>query len=99
MTARYLSAHLLNTSKPDKHGQLGIWDARAPNDEDDDEDGSSAETREGGKYWRLQMHWPATAKSSISCIKFDPINANSASQDHPLIRRAERSSSFATVVH
>ncbi|EJF66005.1 WD40 repeat-like protein [Dichomitus squalens] len=61
----------------DKHGQLGIWDARAPVDEpeDDDEDPTPPEDREGGKYWRLQMHWPATSKSSISCVKFDPIDA------------------------
>ncbi|KAH9079555.1 WD40 repeat-like protein [Lactarius deliciosus] len=37
----------------DKHGQLGLWDARAP-------------AEEAGKYWRLQVHWPATAQSSIS---------------------------------
>ena len=48
----------------DKHGQLGIWDARAPVDdaEDDDEGGPPPEDREGGKYYRLQMHWPATSK-------------------------------------
>jgi hypothetical protein len=63
----------------DKHGQLGIWDARAPPDEanDEDEDISPREDKEGGKYWRLQHHWPATPKSSISCIKFDPIDAHS----------------------
>ncbi|KAF8625806.1 hypothetical protein AX15_005193 [Amanita polypyramis BW_CC] len=62
----------------DKHGLLGIWDARAPPEEaaDEDEDISAAEDGEGGKYWRLQAHWPATAKSSISCIKFDPVNAH-----------------------
>ncbi|TFK86915.1 WD40 repeat-like protein [Polyporus arcularius HHB13444] len=61
----------------DKHGQLGIWDARAPVDEvaDDDDEGPSAEDREGGKYYRLQMHWPATSKSSISSVKFDPIDS------------------------
>ncbi|KAH9952172.1 WD40 repeat-like protein [Amylocystis lapponica] len=62
----------------DKHGQLGIWDARAPRDdvEDEDENDSSVQDGEGGKYWRLQLHWPATSKSSISAIKFDPINAH-----------------------
>ncbi|KAI0807417.1 WD40 repeat-like protein [Fomes fomentarius] len=61
----------------DKHGQLGIWDARAPVDEpgDDDDDDTPVEDREGGKYYRLQMHWPATSKSSISSVKFDPIDA------------------------
>ena len=65
----------------DKHGQLGIWDARAPPEETADEDGdtSTPEDGEGGKYWRLQVHWPATAKSSISCIKIDPVNAHNVS--------------------
>lgn len=62
----------------DKHGQLGLWDARAPvevNDDDDEE--ISDEQREIGKYHRLQVHYPATSKSSISSIKFDPINSHS----------------------
>ncbi|KAJ7172424.1 WD40-repeat-containing domain protein [Mycena filopes] len=59
----------------DKHGQLGIWDAQAPRDEVADEDGDIApvDGQEGGKYWRLQLHWPATSKSSISCVKLDPM--------------------------
>ncbi|KAJ8482107.1 hypothetical protein ONZ45_g15069 [Pleurotus djamor] len=63
----------------DKHGQLGIWDARAPSDEVDDEDDANvaSDNREGGKYWRLQLHWPATSKSSISCLKFNPTNSHS----------------------
>ncbi|PCH38131.1 WD40 repeat-like protein [Wolfiporia cocos MD-104 SS10] len=63
----------------DKHGQLGIWDARAPADEATDEDGEAnpAGDGENGKYWRLQAHWPATAKSSISCVKFDPLDSHS----------------------
>ncbi|KAJ7581437.1 WD40-repeat-containing domain protein [Mycena floridula] len=61
----------------DKHGQLGVWDAQAPPEEVQDEDGDvSTDDREGGKYWRLQVHWPATSKSSISSIKVDPLNAN-----------------------
>lgn len=64
----------------DKHGQLGIWDARAPPDEIADEDGDVAvEDREGGKYWRLQPHWPATSKSSISALKLDPVDSHSVS--------------------
>ncbi|KZO95829.1 WD40 repeat-like protein [Calocera viscosa TUFC12733] len=60
----------------DKHGQLGIWDAQAPSDEPvDDDDEETKDTAEGGKYWRLQPHWPATSKSSISCVKIDPLNA------------------------
>jgi hypothetical protein len=62
----------------DKHGQLGIWDARAPADEVADEDDDVSADNEGsGKCWRLQCHWPATSKSSISSIKFDPIDAHS----------------------
>ena len=79
----------------DKHGQLGIWDARAPPDEIGGEDGDvpSIGNREGGKYWRLQPHWPATAKSSISCIKFDPVNSNSVcSRLTSYFRIAERNS-------
>ncbi|KAF8636726.1 hypothetical protein AX17_003529 [Amanita inopinata Kibby_2008] len=62
----------------DKHGQLGIWDARAPPEESVDEDGDivASDNKEAGRYWRLQMHWPATSKSSISCIKFDPVNSH-----------------------
>ncbi|KAJ7097876.1 WD40-repeat-containing domain protein [Mycena belliarum] len=60
----------------DKHGQLGIWDAQAPLEEIADEDGDVAPAvdQEGGKYWRLQLHWPATSKSSISCVKIDPVD-------------------------
>ncbi|KAG2753264.1 WD40 repeat-like protein [Suillus brevipes Sb2] len=62
----------------DKHGQIGIWDARAPADEVEDEDGDiSTDSREGGKYWRIQCHWPASSVSSISSIKFDPVDAHS----------------------
>ncbi|KAG6907358.1 hypothetical protein DXG01_009242 [Tephrocybe rancida] len=62
----------------DKHGQLGIWDARAVPDEVADEDGETrtSDDEEGGKYWRLQVHWPATSKSSISSVKMDPLNAH-----------------------
>lgn len=60
----------------DKHGQLGIWDARAPPDEVDEDCDIAPENREGGKYWRLQLHWPASPKSSISDIKLDPIDAH-----------------------
>lgn len=61
----------------DKHGQLGIWDARAPADEVADEDGDVTPAEKGGgKYWRLQLHWPASPKSSVSCIKFDPTDSH-----------------------
>ncbi len=64
----------------DKHGQLGIWDARAPTEEVGEEDDVDSDQREAGRYWRLQVHWPATPQSSISCIKFDPIDAHSVSR-------------------
>ena len=67
------------TWRTDKHGQLGIWDPRAPADEVGDEE-TDPDVQEGGKYWRLQVHWPATSRSSISCIRFDPTNSNSASR-------------------
>ena len=67
-------------TREDKHGQLGIWDARAPTDEPEKEDQDiDPDQRESGKYWRLQVHWPASSQSSISCIKFDPIDAHSVS--------------------
>jgi WD40 repeat protein len=42
-----------------------------------DGDGEIITTEEGGRYWRLQTHWPATSKSSISSIKLDPIDSHS----------------------
>lgn len=68
----------------DKHGQLGIWDARAPTEEvaDEDDDVTHANGESGGKYWRLQQHWPATAKSSISSIRIDPIDSHSVGLLH-----------------
>ncbi|KIY43382.1 WD40 repeat-like protein, partial [Fistulina hepatica ATCC 64428] len=61
----------------DKHGQLGIWDAHAsPEEIADDDDEVSVKDQEGGRYWRLQPHWPATSKSSISCVKVDPSDAH-----------------------
>ena len=69
---------LMRLHVKDKHGQLGIWDPRAPADDVGDEDeGVDPDQRETGKYWRLQAHWPETSRSSISCIKFDPIDAHS----------------------
>ncbi|KAI0831479.1 WD40 repeat-like protein [Trametes gibbosa] len=86
----------------DKHGQLGIWDARAPVDDVEDEDGETAsvEDGEGGKYYRLQMHWPATSKSSISTVKFDPIDSFSVftSAYDCTIRNLSLTSGIATEV-
>lgn len=64
--------------RTDKHGQLGIWDPRAPPDEVGEDEETDPGMQEGGKYWRLQMHWPATSRSSISCIRFDPTNSHNA---------------------
>jgi hypothetical protein len=58
----------------DKHGQLGIWDARAPT-----EDGDESADKEGGKIYRLQPHWPATSKSSICSLKLDPLDSHGVS--------------------
>ncbi|KAH6918530.1 WD40-repeat-containing domain protein [Coprinopsis sp. MPI-PUGE-AT-0042] len=58
----------------DKEGALGIWDARAPVEDEDDAEIAANEEKGGGKYWRIQLHWPATAKSSISSIKIDPVD-------------------------
>lgn len=64
----------------DKHGQLGIWDARSPVEiEADDDEETSDEQRELGKSHILQAHYPATSKSSVSSIKFDPSNSHSVS--------------------
>ncbi|EPQ58018.1 WD40 repeat-like protein [Gloeophyllum trabeum ATCC 11539] len=62
----------------DKHGQLGLWDARAAPDEvaGEDEEVSATANGEDGKYWRMQAHWPVTSKSSISTVKLDPIDSN-----------------------
>lgn len=56
----------------DKHGQLGIWDALAPPEDKDDDEEDDKDDAEGGKYYRLQPHWPKSSKSSISCVKFSP---------------------------
>ncbi len=68
----------------DKHGQLGIWDARAPAEEVEDEDGDvvSVDNQSEGKCWRLQPHWPATSKSSISAVKFDTTDAHGVRRRH-----------------
>jgi len=47
---------------------------------DEDKDVLVLDQRESGKYWRLQVHWPAIAQSSISCIRFDPIDGHSVVQ-------------------
>lgn len=71
------TARFLIIIESDKHGQLGIWDARAQGDEVDEDGDISLVENEGGKYWRLQLHWPASSKSSISSIKLDPTNSHS----------------------
>ncbi|KAI0636806.1 WD40 repeat-like protein [Trametes polyzona] len=87
----------------DKHGRLGIWDARAPVEEaaDEDDDVTPVEDQEGGKYYRLQMHWPATSKSSISSVKFDPIDSHNVftSAYDCTIRSLSFTSGIATEVY
>ena len=72
----------------DKHGQLGIWDALAPA-ADDDNDNEDSDNAEGGRYWRLQPHWPKTAKSSISCVKFDPTDPQIVRFTPPLFSQSQ----------
>lgn len=81
---------------PDKHGELGIWDARAaPEEVVDEDDDVEVGNHESGRYWQLQLHWPATSKSSISSIRFDPVNAHNVSRIariglRPLTRHSPR---------
>lgn len=81
MSESFLLRVTLPQGRTDRCGQLGIWDARAQPDEEEDGDGELKpnEDREGGKYWRIQLHWPANPKSSISSIKLDPIDAHNVS--------------------
>jgi hypothetical protein len=81
----------------DKHGQLGIWDARAAPDEGSDDDEREPNERESGRYWRLQVHWPATSKSSISSLKLDPVDAHSVKPSSaPLSRCISRPAQIYT---
>lgn len=48
----------------DKYGQLGIWDALATPDEENEDEIAA------GKHWRVQIH----GKNSLSCQKIDPSN-------------------------
>ncbi|KAF8610583.1 WD40 repeat-like protein [Ceratobasidium sp. AG-I] len=81
----------------DKSGSLGIWDARATVDDYEFEDSKLAEAaNSGGQFWNLQLHWPQTSKSSISCIKINPVDGHkvfTSSYDGTL-----RSTSFVTGV-
>lgn len=47
----------------DQEGVLGVWDARAPSDEDAEQDGLPA-----GSSFALQLH----ARSAIGCLRMDP---------------------------
>ena len=52
----------------------------APPDDVTDEDGESLEHGPtGGKSYKLEPHFPVTSKSSLSCIKFDPLNLRNVS--------------------
>ncbi|TFK54762.1 WD40 repeat-like protein [Heliocybe sulcata] len=82
----------------DKHGQLGIWDARAARDEDEESEGDNAGD---GRYWRMQVHWPATSKSSISTVKLDPLDSNNVytSAYDCTIRRLDLPTGVSQEVH
>lgn len=49
----------------DQEGVLGVWDARAPSDEDAEQDGLPA-----GSSFALQLH----ARSAVGCLRMDPAN-------------------------
>ena len=60
---------------------------RAPAEDEGDDDDDEAEgtpaacqaAKSEGEVWQLQAHWPATSKSSISSIKFDPLGSHNVS--------------------
>ncbi len=62
----------------DKTGCISVWDALAPPREIVDDDGE-VEVIQEGQGWRIQFHWPADSRSSVSALKFDPIDAHSVS--------------------
>ena len=52
----------------DKEGSIGVWDPLAKNESDEEE-----EEMNSGRSWSLQVH----GKSPITCLRFDPISADS----------------------
>lgn len=56
----------------DKEGSIGVWDPLAGRDSND-MDGEDDEGMPSGKSWSLQVH----GKSPITCLRFDPISADS----------------------
>jgi hypothetical protein len=56
----------------DKEGNIGVWDpnGREAEDEENEEEESSVQT---GRSWSLQVH----GKSPITCLRLDPIAADS----------------------
>lgn len=62
----------------DKEGNIGVWDPNGrdePGDDDDDDDvGKPLDSLvKTGRSWSLQVH----GKSPITCLRFDPISADS----------------------
>ncbi|MCO5583349.1 hypothetical protein L7F22_037259 [Adiantum nelumboides] len=51
----------------DKEGSIGVWDPLAKNENDEEGEMNS------GRSWSLQVH----GKSPITCLRFDPISADS----------------------
>ncbi|GAK61973.1 WD40 repeat-like protein [Moesziomyces antarcticus] len=65
----------------DKEGAIGVWDAAPVASSstngvktEDDEDAAEDDTFPEGTAWTLQVH----GRSPVTCIKFDPVNHNSA---------------------
>ncbi|CAG7846133.1 DNA damage-binding protein CMR1 {ECO:0000250/UniProtKB:Q12510} [Serendipita indica DSM 11827] len=86
----------------DKHGLLGIWDPLAPTpDELEEEDEEKKASSDQGQFWRLQVHWPATSKSSISCVKFSSNDAHSVytSSYDCTIRRTDFTKGISTELY
>lgn len=54
----------------DKEGSIGVWDPLAKNESNAEED---EEDMNSGRSWSLQVH----GKSPITCLRFDPISADS----------------------
>ena len=54
----------------DKEGNIGVWDPNGKEEGVEEEDEERVKT---GRSWSLQVH----GKSPITCLRFDPISANS----------------------
>lgn len=58
----------------DKEGSIGVWDPLAKSESNaEDQEGNEEDEMNSGKSWSLQVH----GKSPITCLRFDPISADS----------------------